>query len=97
MHVNIIPIGNSKGIRIPKALLEQCGMSGSVELTVKNKSLLLKPINEKAKPTPKPRPKQKKKVRDGWDEDFKRMAANGDDVMLDEWPPTEFDLHEWTW
>lgn len=32
MKASIITIGNSKGIRIPKPLLEESGLSGSVEL-----------------------------------------------------------------
>lgn len=32
MKASIISIGNSKGIRIPKPLLEESGLSGTVEL-----------------------------------------------------------------
>ena len=35
MRTNIIAIGNSKGIRIPKALLEESGLSDEVELRAK--------------------------------------------------------------
>lgn len=90
MHIDIIPIGNSKGIRIPKALLEQCGMSGRVELTIKNKSMLLKPVTEVVKA-------RNTKARKGWAAAAKRMAKNGDDKLLDEWPPTKFDKEEWEW
>jgi antitoxin MazE len=37
MKATIIPIGNSKGIRIPKAVLEQCHIEGDVFLEIKGK------------------------------------------------------------
>ena len=79
--VNIIPIGNSKGIRIPKALLEQCGFGESIEIEVKGKQILLS--------TPVRR-------RDGWEKAFKAMAVRQDDALL-RTPPTAFDDGEWQW
>lgn len=35
MKTNIIPIGNSRGVRIPKPLLEESGLTGEVELRVR--------------------------------------------------------------
>ena len=42
MKVKIVPIGNSKGIRIPKALLKQCGFGKSVEITVEGNRIVLR-------------------------------------------------------
>jgi antitoxin MazE len=81
MKVDIIPIGNSKGIRIPKALLDQCGLEGSVELIVKNKQLVLSST---------------RKPREGWEEAAKAMAAAGDDELI-ELPAPAFDQEEWEW
>jgi antitoxin MazE len=81
MKVDIIPIGNSKGIRIPKALMEQCGFDESMEIEVEDNHLILTPIS---------------RLRNGWDEAFKTMAANGDDELL-ETPATAFDDGEWQW
>ena len=36
MRSKIIRIGNSKGVRIPKSVLEETKMSGDVEIKVKN-------------------------------------------------------------
>jgi len=44
MKTTIIPIGNSKGIRIPKAVLEQCNFSKDVSLEVKGDCLIIKPL-----------------------------------------------------
>ncbi len=81
MKIDIIPIGNSKGIRIPKSLLEQCGFGITATIEIQDKHLLLSPV---AKP------------REGWDEAFKAMAAAGDDKLL-ETPSTSFDENEWQW
>ena len=81
MEVDIIPIGNSKGIRIPKVLLEECGFGESVQIQVGKNQLVLIPV-----------PKR----RQGWDEAFKAMADNKDDKLIHT-PPTAFDEKEWKW
>jgi antitoxin MazE len=47
MLVSIIRIGNSKGIRLPKALLEQCEIDNAVELEVKGKEIVLRPTKKR--------------------------------------------------
>ena len=42
MLTKIVPIGNSRGIRIPKAMLETCGFGDAVELQAKNGALILR-------------------------------------------------------
>ncbi len=58
MKVAIIPIGNSKGIRIPKPMLEQCRFGKSVEIEVENNRLILRPVG---------------RPRSGWEDAFKAM------------------------
>lgn len=84
MKVNVIRIGNSKGIRIPKPLLEQCRLGKTVELEVRNNHLVVLPAA-----TP----------RSGWVEAFREMAAKGDDALLDDdsWPSTGWERTEWKW
>ena len=67
MKADLIRIGNSKGIRIPKALIEQCGFEDSVELRVDGNSLILTPAHS---------------PRQGWEAAFKAMAEAGDDKPL---------------
>jgi antitoxin MazE len=81
MKIDIIPIGNSRGIRIPKSLLEQCGFGTTATLEIQDNHLLISPV---AKP------------REGWEEAFKAMAAAKDDQLL-ETPSTSFDENEWQW
>lgn len=84
MLTKIVPIGNSRGIRIPKAMLETCGFGDEVELLAKNGALILRPVN-----TP----------RAGWAEAFTDMAAAKDDFLVQEEAPasTQFENEEWEW
>lgn len=67
MRVDIIAIGNSKGIRLSKALLERYELTDEVELVLEQDRIILRPV---------------KAPRDGWSTAFQRMAARGDDQML---------------
>jgi len=83
VKVELIRIGNSRGIRIPKAVIEQCGFDQKVELRVEGSSLVITP--EKA-------------ARSGWDEAFKAMAERGDDTaLLPDDLAHSFDGTEWEW
>ena len=83
MRTHIIRIGNSQGVRIPKALLEESGLCGDVEMTVRDGALV---ISSPAAP------------RRGWAEAFREMASRGDDVLLDSGTPlTSFDEESWEW
>ena len=44
MKTRIVPIGNSQGIRIPKLLLEQTGLSGEVEISAEDDALVIRPV-----------------------------------------------------
>jgi len=81
MKASIIKIGNSHGIRIPKPLLDQCGFENEVELEVHNNSLVIKP---------------RKKLRQNWENAFKKMADNNDDRLIES-PSSDWDNGEWEW
>lgn len=84
MKTKVVRIGNSRGVRIPKTLLEQCGLQGDVELEVREGQLVLRSAT---------------RPRAGWDEAFRRMREHGDDVLLDRdsLPLTKWDRAEWRW
>jgi antitoxin MazE len=84
MKTRIVRLGNSEGIRIPKPLLEQTGLSGEVEISVQDGSLIIK---------------RARKPRAGWAAAFKNMAENGDDPLLDLAAQglTRWDEDEWEW
>jgi antitoxin MazE len=75
-------IGNSQGIRIPKAIVEQLGLQHEVELEVEKNHLVVRPV---------------KKVREGWAEAAKAMHEAGEDKLLLPDTPNDFDDKEWTW
>ncbi len=75
-------IGNSRGIRIPKTMVEQLGFQHEVELAIDRGALIVKPV---------------KTVRQGWEEAAKAMNKAKDDDLLDETTSTEFDKKDWTW
>ena len=78
----IVRIGNSRGIRIPKALLQQAGLPEQVELQAEPGRLVV----TAARPP-----------RAGWAEAARRMHAAGDDVLLDPPQSTTFEDGEWEW
>jgi antitoxin MazE len=88
MKARIVRIGNSQGIRIPKPLLKQTGLSDEVDLRVEDNRLVIAP------PEPEPSPARK-----GWAKAFKQMAALGDDRLLDgdRLVPTQWDEEDWEW
>ncbi len=92
MKANIVQIGNSKGVRIPKTLLEQLNFEKLVEFQVTPEGLLLRPVHEKKGNDSEPRA--------GWDEMFQTaLAESGDDGdEFADWNQaglTEFDKTEW--
>ncbi len=44
MQMDIVKIGNSKGIRLPLLVLKQCGIDSKVELEVKDGCIIIKPV-----------------------------------------------------
>ena len=84
MRTRIVKIGNSQGVRIPKALLEESGLSGDVDISVRDGAVVI----AAARP-----------AREGWDEAFRQMASCGDDELLDGDVATSdaFDEGSWTW
>ena len=83
IKTKLIRIGNSQGIRIPRAVVEQTGLQGELELVVRRQQLLVRPAS---------------RPREGWEDQFRRMADRGDDRPL--WPEaalTSFDEKEWEW
>jgi antitoxin MazE len=84
VKLDIIKIGNSRGIRLPKALLEQCGFKGQVEAEVRGRELVLTA--------------SARRPREGWAATFAAAAAEGstEGPLMGEFG-NEFDESEWTW
>jgi len=82
VKTQIIKIGNSRGIRIPKLLIDQVGLGSEIEIAVLHDQLV---IRSSSRP------------RNGWDEQFRAMAERGDDRLLDAPTPTQWEVSEWKW
>ena len=84
MKTRIVRIGNSRGIRIPKLLLEEAGLPEEVELEVEDGAILIR------SPT---------RPREGWEAAFRAMAEAGDDPLLDAdtGEASSWDEAEWEW
>lgn len=68
VHAQIVKIGNSCSVRLPRLLTEQMGFNNEVEIVVQRGQLILRPVT---------RPRR------GWEEQFRAMAENEDDKLLD--------------
>jgi len=84
MKARIVRIGNSQGVRIPKPLIEQTGLSDEVTIEAEGNRLVIRAA---------------RRPRAGWEEAFRAMAAAGDDRLLDAAAMTssEWDRREWQW
>ncbi len=67
MELPVINIGNSKGIRLSKTILEKYNINDKIELILEKEYIILKP---KAEP------------RKNWEKAFRKMHENGDDKLI---------------
>ncbi len=83
VKTKLVRIGNSRGIRVPRVIVEQAGLSEELELEVRRRHLI---VRSSARP------------RRGWEERFQEMRDRGEggllwpDVLL-----SAFDEDEWEW
>lgn len=68
MRTKLVSIGNSKGIRIPTAILKQCKIGNEVDLEVEKEKIVIRPV--------------KTMPRDGWNDVFRPMHEKKDDALL---------------
>ena len=80
MNISVISIGNSKGIRLGKSILEKYNIKDAVELILEKGYIIIKPTS-----TP----------RKGWEKAFKKMHENGDDRLLMNAFFEDENLEEW--
>jgi len=82
MLVSVVQIGNSRGVRLPKAILDQLEISDRLDMEVENSQIILTPVPHQP--------------RQGWDIAFNQMREEGEDkLLLPEKATTEG--FEWEW
>lgn len=67
MEIAIIKIGNSKGLRLSKTILEKYNIKDKIEMILEKGQIILRPIDV---------------PRENWEESFKEMRSNNDDALL---------------
>jgi antitoxin MazE len=84
MKINLITIGNSKGIRIPQAIIKQYNITESMEMVMMEEGFMLKPIEKEGI---------------DWEKAFKKAEkialTPNENIWLDH--QNSFDKEEWTW
>lgn len=81
-QTRLIRIGNSRGVRLPKHVLDASGLDGDLTIEARPGEVVLRAARH---------------PRAGWTEAFTQMAQSGDDTLLDPEISTEFDRNEWQW
>jgi len=82
MKTHLIRIGNSRGVRLPKPLIEEAGLTDAVEIRVRNGAIVIARVA---------------RARSGWAEAAQRMRERDEDDSLDPYTSTRFDEGEWKW
>ena len=82
MKTRLIRIGSSRGVRLPKPLIEESGLPEEVELRVRNGAILIAPRSA---------------PRAGWAEAAQRLREREEDRLLEPPTPTHFDETDWQW
>ncbi|MDJ0687068.1 MAG: AbrB/MazE/SpoVT family DNA-binding domain-containing protein [Xenococcaceae cyanobacterium MO_188.B32] len=82
METRLSKIGNSQGIIIPKAIIEQCGLKEKIKMEVKNNCLIISSVNP----------------REGWEEAILAAGNSDDDeLLMGDYLEHSWDEEEWTW
>jgi antitoxin MazE len=81
MKTKLVPIGNSRGVRLPKPLIEEARLEDEVEITVRGNTIVISAV---------------KAPREGWTEAAMKLHAEGGDSLLIDKVQNEFDK-DWDW
>jgi len=82
MKARIVRIGNSRGVRLPKPLIEEAGLPEEVELRARDGAIIIVPAI---------------RPRAGWREAAERLRKRNEDALLEPPTRTRFDETEWNW
>ena len=82
MKAKLVKIGNSRGIRLPKPIIDEAGLTDQVDLSVRHGEVVIRRMNN---------------TRAGWANAARRLQASGDTGVIGGYIPTDFDQDEWQW
>jgi len=81
MKTRLVRIGNSRGLRLAKPLIEQLGFEDEVDMHAEGGALVIR---------------ASRAIRAGWADAAAQLAATGES-LLDDAAATRFDAEEWEW
>lgn len=81
MLLDIVKIGNSKGVRLPSVVLKECNITSQVNIEVSDGKIIMYPV---------------KQPRAGWGKAFKKMHTAGDDAQIISEGVSE-EVEDWEW
>jgi antitoxin MazE len=82
MKTRLVRIGNSRGVRLPKTIIAQAGLTEEVELGVRDGAVVIARVTS---------------TRSGWAAAASQMRQRDEDRLLDPTTSTRFDEKEWEW
>ncbi|MGE0726206.1 MAG: AbrB/MazE/SpoVT family DNA-binding domain-containing protein [Alphaproteobacteria bacterium] len=83
MRARLVRIGRSRAVRLPKAMIDQCGLGDEVEVNVDRGTVVISPV---------------RRPREGWDTAFAAANRRSKDpVALPDHLDTGWDEHSWKW
>lgn len=82
MKTRLVQIGNSRGVRIPKPMIEEAGLGDEVELRLQKGAIVVTSVRV---------------PRSGWSEAARLLRERGEDYLVDSLIPTHFDDEVWEW
>jgi antitoxin MazE len=82
MKTRLVGIGNSRGVRLPKTIIAQAGLTDEVELGVRDGAIVIARVTS---------------GRSGWADAARQVHQRDEDLLIDPPIPTFFDEKEWEW
>ena len=82
MKIRLVQIGNSRGVRLPKPVIEEAGLDDEVELQVRDGAVIIRALRD---------------PRSGWEDAAEELRSRSGDLLLDPPTPTRFDEEDWEW
>jgi antitoxin MazE len=82
MKTRLVRIGNSRGLRLPKPLIEEAGFKDEVEITLRDGALVITSAEH---------------PRVGWEKAVQLLLERREDYVLEDAAATRFDDEEWEW
>jgi antitoxin MazE len=82
MKAQLVRIGNSRGVRLPKLMIQEVGLDAEVDVQVQDGAVIIRSA---------------RRTRAGWAEAAMQLRGRGEDRLLDAPTATHFDEKEWRW